>query len=445
MVIHEMYAIIGAGPTGLSMARNLQKLGLPFIGFEMHSDVGGLWDADSATSTMYESAHLISSKRMTEFKEFPMRDDVAEYPHHSELKSYFQDYAKHFELYPHFEFETEVVRAEREDERWKITTRHGDKEQTRTFDGLMLCNGTLHEPNKPALPGNFTGTVIHSSEYKQARMFDGQRVLIIGCGNSGADIAVDAVHHARSVDMSMRRGYYFLPKFVMGRPIDTLGAGQLGLPRPLKQFVDGAMVRALVGKPSNYGLPDPDYKLYEAHPVLNSLLLHYAGHGDIKIRKDIQTCTGNTVTFSDGSSGEYDLIVQATGYKLHYPFITKDELNWHDAAPELYMNCFHPIHDNLFVMGMLEASGLGWEARSRQAELVALYLLQLQNGAASAQKFKQEKAAHATDRLDGGYAYLKLERMAHYVNKQAYNKAMSDHIKALRADLPQPAAEPQAA
>ena len=433
--IHAMYAIIGAGPTGLSMARNLQKLGLPFTGFEIHSDVGGLWDADSPTSTMYESAHLISSKRTTEFKEFPMRDDVAQYPHHTELKQYFQDYARHFELYPHFEFDTEVLRVERSGEQWQITTRSNGEEQVRHFEGVMLCNGTLHEPNRPELPGDFSGRVIHSSEYKTAKMFDGLRVLIIGCGNSGADIAVDAVHHANSVDMSLRRGYHCLPKFVLGRPIDTLGAGQWGLPRPIKQFVDGTVIKALVGKPSDYGLPDPDYKLYESHPVLNSLLLHHAGHGDVKVRKNIENCAGKTVSFADGSSAEYDLIVQATGYKLHYPFIDKKALNWHGAAPELYLNCLHPHDDSLFMMGMVEATGLGWEARNRQAELVALYIQQLKNGAASAKKLQKTKAEQIGQRLDGGYAYLKLDRMAYYVNKQVYNRVLTNHIEALKADL----------
>ena len=104
-----MYAIIGAGPMGLASARNLQKLGIPFIGFEQHSDVGGLWDIDYPHSTMYESAHLISSKRMTEFAEFPMDDSVAPYPHHSEMRRYFHDYASHFQLRRHYEFNTRVI------------------------------------------------------------------------------------------------------------------------------------------------------------------------------------------------------------------------------------------------------------------------------------------------------------------------------------------------
>src|SRR5690606_9047678 len=123
----------------------------------------------------------------------------------------------------------------------------------------------------------------------------GKRVLIVGCGNSGADIAVDAVHHAAKVDISLRRGYYFVPKFIFGRPTDTLG-GRLKLPRRLKQLLDGLLVRAVMGKPSQYGLPDPDYRMYESHPVMNSLILHYLGRGDVGPRPDIAAIDGHRVT-----------------------------------------------------------------------------------------------------------------------------------------------------
>lgn len=432
-----MYAVIGAGPMGLSMARNLQKYGLDFIGFEIHDDVGGLWDIHSPTSTMYQSAHLISSKRMTEFDEFPMADDVATYPHHSTMCQYFRDYAAHFDLYPHFEFATKVLDVQPDGQGWQITTQCQGQTQTRYFDGVMLCNGTLHKPNKPQLPGEFAGQIVHSADYKNADVLRDQRVLMVGCGNSGADITVDAVHAAKSVDLSVRRGYYFLPKFLKGKPIDTLG-GAIKLPRRAKQIVDAALIRAAVGKPSDYGLPDPDYRLYESHPVMNTLILHHIGHGDITVRGDIQRCEGHTVHFKDGSSGDYDLIMLATGYDLDYPFIDPALVNWQGAAPQLYLNAFHPERDNLFVMGMVEASGLGWEGRNKQAELVALYLHQLRQQAASAKTFKQIKQNRAGQRLDGGYAYLQLDRMAYYVNKDQYLKALAKHRQALLADY-QPA------
>ena len=430
-----MYAVIGAGPMGLACARNLQKQGIPFTGFELHSDVGGLWDIDNPHSTMYDSAHLISSKRMTEFAEFPMADDVAPYPAHRELRRYFRDFTDHFDLRGHFEFNTRVIGLTPEGDGWALTSETGGQRQTRVFDGVMIANGTLHTPNKPALPGTYTGELMHSADYRDPEVFRNKRVLIIGCGNSGADIAVDAVHRAQSVDMSLRRGYYFLPKFLKGRPIDTLG-GKIRLPRPLKQRLDAALIRLVMGRPSDFGLPDPDYRMYESHPVINSLVLHHIGHGDIMPRRAIKAVENKTVHFNDGQSGDYDLILMATGYLLDYPFINREHLNWpeNEDAPQLYLNMLHPDYNNLFLMGMIEATGLGWEGRNQQARLAALFIREQQRGSAAAETLRARKKAHARDRLDGGYRYIKLARMAYYVNKDAYLDALSGHIRSLEQD-----------
>ena len=428
-----MYAVIGAGPMGLATARVLQKHGLPFTGFELHAGVGGLWDIANPQSTVYESAHLISSKRMTEFAEFPMRPEVAAYPRHDELKRYFVEFAEHFGLVRHYEFSTKVMRAVRvADGGWDVTTEHAGTTRTRRFAGVLIATGTLHHPFQPPLPGSFSGSVMDSAQYKSPEQLRGQRVLVVGCGNSGADIAVDAVRSAASVDISLRRGYWFLPKFLKGRPIDTLG-GLIKLPRPLKQRIDGLMVRMVVGKPSDYGLPDPDYRLYESHPVMNSLVLHHLAHGDITPRKDIAQVTGSRVTFADGTSAEYDTILQATGYALHYPFIDRASLNWaaDAAAPALYLNVMHPSDDTLFLMGMVEASGLGWQGRYEQAELVALYLKRLAERHPAALALQAEKRERFARRIDGGFKYLKLDRMAYYVHKDSYLKALRRHTRAL--------------
>ncbi|MBA4288373.1 MAG: monooxygenase [Pseudomonas sp.] len=428
-----MYAIIGAGPMGLCTARQLHKHGIAFVGFEQHDNVGGLWDIDNPHSTVYDSAHLISSKGTTEFREFPMRAEVATYPHHSEMRRYFRDYAEHFGLYAHYQFSTRVVEVQRLEKGWRLISEHHGEQREWLFDGVLIANGTLHTPHQPDLPGVFSGELMHSSAYRSPAVFDGKRVLVIGCGNSACDIAVDAVHRAASVDLSVRRGYYFLPKFTLGRPTDTLG-GAIKLPRPLKQWLDGLLVRALVGKPSQYGLPDPDYKLYESHPVMNSLVLHHLGHGDIRARRDVTQVEGLRVTFTDGEQAEYDLILQGTGYSLNYPFISREHLNWpaHAGAPQLYLNVFHPDYDDLFVLGMVEASGLGWQGRDEQAELVALYIKNLQAGSQAGKDFQAIKRAQANQRLDGGYRYLKLERMAYYVHKDSYRQRIAQHSNTLR-------------
>ena len=427
-----MYAVIGAGPMGLATARNLSKYDIPFIGFDLNSDVGGLWDIDNPHSTMYQSAHLISSKGMTEFSEFPMPDEVATYPHHSEMKRYFQAYARHFDLYRHYEFSTRVVRVEREGDGWQVTTERDGETQSRHFQGVLIANGTLHKPNQASLPGKFEGQLMHSCEYRDASVFDGKRVLIVGCGNSACDIAVDAVHRAASVDLSVRRGYYFLPKFIGGKPTDSIG-GKIKLPRSIKQRLDARLIRLIVGKPSDYGLPEPSYRMYESHPVINSLVLHHLGHGDIAPHGDIVGVVGDTVTFADGQSRVYDLVLMATGYKLDYPFIDAGELNWHNAdAPQLYLNVFHPQQRNLFMMGMVEAAGLGWEGRNEQAEMVALYIKAREKNHPVAEALEQKATAEAGQTLDGGFDYLKLERMAYYVHKDSYRKAVNAHIADLK-------------
>ncbi|PTB89704.1 monooxygenase [Pseudidiomarina aestuarii] len=420
--------VIGAGPMGLCTVRRLKEQNLAVVGLEAHADVGGLWDIDSPTSTMYDSAHLISSKCMTEFNDFPMADHVATYPKHDELKVYFQDYARHFGLYEHYRFNSTVEKIEPECDQWRVHYRQHGELQTQLASAVLLANGTLHHPNRLQLEGSFNGEMMHSCDYRSADIFAGKRVLIIGCGNSGCDIAVDAVHRAKSVDMVVRRGYYFLPKFVAGRPIDTLG-GKIKLPTRLKQTIDGLLVRLLSGKPSRYGLPDPDYRMYESHPVINTLFLHHIGHGDIKVRPGIEQLTDTGATFKDGTSGDYDLILQATGYKLHYPFIDAKHLNWNGHAPQLYLNIFNPQHPNLFVMGMVEAAGLGWQGRDDQAQLVAAVIRQQRDNPEQADAFFQRAQAHAEQRIDGGMHYLELERMAYYVHKDTYLKALAHEMK----------------
>lgn len=428
------YALIGAGPMGLAMAKTLIEQGIPFQGFELHSDVGGLWDIDGPKSTMYETAHLISSKKMTEFVDFPMDDAVAEYPSHRELKSYFQTFADHYGLRQHYLFETEVISATpvgKSGEGWRVTWRDGaGAEHADVFAGLLIANGTLSEPNMPKFKGSFAGELIHSSDYRDPEIFKGKRVLIIGAGNSGCDIAVDAIHHGKSCDISMRRGYYFVPKYIFGRPADTMG-GKIKLPMWLKRRVDGMILKWFTGDPQKYGFPKPEYALYESHPVVNSLILFHAGHGDIKVRPDVDHFDGHAVHFKDGSQADYDLVLAATGYRLHYPFVDKALINWQGDAPHLFLNCLHPERDDVFVLGMVEASGLGWQGRHEQAEMVALYISALRKGTMAATALKQEKGS-GFKRVTGGMNYIDLPRMAYYVDKATYRNAVTSWIAALK-------------
>lgn len=430
------YAIIGAGPSGLAAARALQKAGIDFDGFEASRGVGGLWDIDNPRSTMYESAHLISSRTTTEFAEFPMRS-TADYPSHRELIAYFREFADHFGLTERFRFDTKVTSLQRTDDggwmlRAAASTNPGEVVEQH-YDGVVLANGTLAEPNIPAFRGEFTGELLHTSAYKSATQLTGKRVLVIGAGNSGCDIAVDAVHHAASVDMSVRRGYYFVPRYLFGRPSDTLNQGR-PLPARLKQLVDTRVLRAFTGDPVRFGFPKPDYKIYESHPIVNTLILNHLGQGDLRIRADVDRFEGRTVHFRDGSSGEYDLVLLATGYKLDYPFVDRAELAWTGFSPRLYLNAFPPSFNGLYAMGMIEASGIGWQGRAEQAELIAAYLAALERHPERAAAFRARVTGEPWPDLTGGYKYLGLERMSYYVNKDAYRHAVRAAAETLRTD-----------
>ncbi len=423
----KKYAIIGAGPAGLAGARALKKLGIEFDGYEAHSDVGGLWNINNPLSTVYESAHLISSKKKTEFTEFPMKSEIADFPNHRELCQYFQDYATAFGLKEHYQFNTKVITAIPHLNEWELSLSNGHKVK---YAGVIIASGTLNHPNIPSFKGEFTGEMVHSASYKSPAIFEGKKVLIVGAGNSGCDIAVDAVHRADSVAMSVRRGYHFVPKYVFGRPADTIG-GKFKLPPKLKQKVEGALLKVFMGKPEDFGFPKPDHELYECHPVVNSLVLHHVGHGDIVVKADIDYFEGKTVHFKDGKSEMFDLILLATGYKLSYPFMDKKYLNWGEGpSPQLYLNIFSPHRPNLFVLGLIEAAGIGWQGRAEQAALVAAFIKAFDDKSPKAIDFLKLVQKNNID-LSGGYNYMKLDRMAYYVHTDTYRESIRAHLTLL--------------
>ncbi|MEX1223727.1 MAG: NAD(P)-binding domain-containing protein, partial [Pirellulales bacterium] len=226
----QRVCIIGAGSSGLACLRTLQQQGLPVDCLERDADIGGIWQFDKPTGGIYASTHLISSKRQTEFPDFPMPKEYPPFPSHREVFAYFQEYARQFGLYDAIEFNTTVTQVERVGELWRVTLAEG---QQRDYGALIIANGHNWDPRLPELPGEFTGTTLHSHDYKSPDILAGRRVLVVGAGNSGCDIAVESAQHAAITYHSTRRGYHYLPKFLFGRPIDSCGEQLLRWRLPL--------------------------------------------------------------------------------------------------------------------------------------------------------------------------------------------------------------------
>src|SRR5262249_19614676 len=151
------------------------------------------------------------------------------------------------------------------------------------------------------------------------------------------------------------------------------------------------------GWPEDYGLPKPDHRFLETHPIVNSQLLYHVGHGDITPKPDIAKLDGGAVEFVDGSRAEVDLIVYATGYNISFPFIDREHLNWQGDRPNLYLHVFHPQYDHLFVAGMIQSDSGLWGLADYQAQLIARFILAAERNEAAAERFRQLKREDRPD------------------------------------------------
>ncbi|MFB6398201.1 flavin-containing monooxygenase [Polymorphospora lycopeni] len=364
----DTVCVVGAGASGLAAVKNLREHGFDVDCYERETGIGGAWNWRHDRSPVYASTHLISSRPLTQYPDFPMPDSWPDYPHHSQLLSYLERYADHFGLRQHIWFGTEVVRAVPVDGgRWEVTTRSTGgygPERTQRYAAVVVANGHNWAPKQPTYEGleDFRGTVIHASAYKDPAQLRGKRVLVVGAGNTGCDLAVEAAQSATACWHSTRRGYWYAPKYVFGRPADQVNDAVLALRLPLRarQWLFHRTLRLTVGDLTRFGLPAPDHRVYETHPIANSQLVYHVGHGRITPVGDVVRFHRDGVELSGGVEIEPDLVIFATGYLPRFEFLAPDVLEL-DAAgrPSLYLNAFPRHHPTLAVAGLLQPdSGL---------------------------------------------------------------------------------------
>jgi hypothetical protein len=379
--VNPRICVIGAGPSGIAAAKECiaHGFGDGLVVFEKSDQVGGNWVYRDVPghSSVYETTHIISSKYYSEYEDFAMPPGTPDYPHHTHLLKYFQDYAGKFGVTPKIRFSTEVTRATRgADGKWTLESRGPGGSRTETFDVLMVANGHHWNPRLPQYPGTFTGQFIHSHEFKKAEPFRDQRVLVIGGGNSAADVAVECSRVAARCCISMRRGHWFLPKFMFGWPGDVIYEKTANwMPRWLRQLLLRLTIWMVAGNNERFGLQAPDYGVLEGHPTLNSELMYFLGHGEIVPRVGVSRLDGRRVHFADGHSEEFDVIIAATGYRITFPFFDKSFVDWEDANyVPLWRRMFHAEVSNLYFIGLFQPLGCIWPLADYQAMLACLEL-----------------------------------------------------------------------
>jgi cation diffusion facilitator CzcD-associated flavoprotein CzcO len=310
-----------------------------------------------------------------QYADYPMPRSYPDFPHHTLIAAYFEDYVDHFGFRKHIVFQTSVERVRLDGKRWRVKLSTGEE---RTYDALLVANGHHWDPlmPDPQFPGadRFKGAQMHAHHYKSKDVLRDKRVVVVGMGNSAMDIAVESSEVAKATYLSARRGVHVVPKYMFGRPLDQIFTTAL-VPWPVRQRLGGMLHKIIVGDMTRYGLPKPDHRIGEAHPTISGRILDRLTHGAITPKPNIASLDETRVTFTDGSAVEADVVIYCTGYKVTFPFFDPELVSAKDNELPLFMRVFHPAHPQLMFIGLLQPLGAIMPLAELQGKWVAKYLL----------------------------------------------------------------------
>ena len=303
--------IIGAGPAGLAMAGQLAQRGLPFTVLEASDHIGFSW------RNYYDRLHLHTVKKYSELPHFPFPKDYPLYASRLQFVEYLERYAEHFKIKPLFSQPVSSIQ-QNADQTWEVKT----KTDTFTADRVIMATGYNRVPNKPELPGqlNFRGIIWHSHEYRNGAPFRHENVLVVGMGNTGAELALDLLEYSAKPLISVRNPINIIRREVFGRPTQSIAILLSKLPDWLYDLIAGFSQRLTVGDVSAYGLGKPTHPpSYDSRrgktPVIDVGTLDQIKAGNITVVPGIKHINEKTVTFTDGRELPFEAIILATGYR----------------------------------------------------------------------------------------------------------------------------------
>jgi cation diffusion facilitator CzcD-associated flavoprotein CzcO len=303
--------VIGAGPGGLAVAGCLAQRGVPAEIIESGDAVGTSW------RNHYRRLHLHTVKQHSALPHRPFPETAPRYVPRQQVVDYLADYAQAFKLKPRFGEEAASI------------TRHEGGWLTRCRSGLsfltpavVLATGANRRPNLPAFPGqeSYRGRILHSHEYRDGQPFAGQRVLVVGMGNTGAEIALDVAQSGGKATLAVRSPVNIVLRDVLGRPTQVTSIMLSRLPDRLAEAIARLFRDWTVGDLSAYGLQtsptSPLRQLREEGrtPVIDVGTLALIRRGEIAARPGIEAFTPGGVRFTDGREEDFDAVIMATGY-----------------------------------------------------------------------------------------------------------------------------------
>ncbi|CAN9500628.1 unnamed protein product [Ophioblennius macclurei] len=371
-------AVIGAGSSGLVCIKCCLDEGLEPVCFESSDDIGGLWrfkeNPEADRASIYQSVIINTSKEMMCFSDFPIPAHYPNYMHNSLIMDYFRSYADNFHLTKYIRFNTKVWQVKKRSDfsksgQWDVETENKDgKKEKHIFDAVMICIGHHCNPNMPLgdFPGieTFTGKYFHSRDYKTPEEWRHKKVVVIGIGNSGGDIAVELSRVTKQLYLSTRRGAWVLNRVGLnGYPIDMLFTRATDI---LRHTLPTGYICGIVENQLNtrfnhslYSLK-PKHRVFSQHPTVNDELPNRIISGTVQVKPNIRRFSGSSVEFDDGSIVEdVDLVVFATGYTFSYPFLSSNVISVSNNKTPLYKYVFPPdlARPTLAFIGLVQPLG----------------------------------------------------------------------------------------
>ena len=421
-IVSQHFAIIGAGAGGLAAAKYLGAKGIETSIFECGSQIGGLWvyDNDSGMSPAYRSLHINSEAMASSFIDFPFPPDAPLYPDHGEMSRYFRRYADHFDLARRVRFRSRVTAVEPVDGRFRIELDNGASE---TFDGVVVATGHQSVPRHPPQISEFTGTYTHAHGYRVPEPYAGKRVLVIGPGNSGVDIAADICPVTEHTVLSARSPVLIMPRMMFGVPNSrTLSKLEKPfLPWRLRVWIRTRMTAMFHGRMEQWGFSTPRTR---THPISHPTLISQIAWGRIAVKPGIAGVEGNRITFTDGSEDRFDAIIAATGYNTAIPFLSDDISPVECATTHvaLYNRVAHPRIDGLYFIGYFDVTG---GSNIRMMDDQAEYIAAMVSGAVRRPPSAEMLAAIESERAWAATQFPDTPRYGLELDPRRYRKRLA--------------------
>uniref|UniRef100_F7BCQ6 Flavin-containing monooxygenase n=2 Tax=Monodelphis domestica TaxID=13616 RepID=F7BCQ6_MONDO len=333
-------AVIGAGVSGLAAIKICLEEGLEPTCFEGSHDIGGLWRyeencAPGKSYSVYKSATCNTSKEMTAFSDYPFPDHYPNYLHNSKLMKYLRMYVKHFDLLKYIHFLSKVCSVKKSSDfsstgQWDVVVEADGTQEFYVFDAVMVCSGYYTDPCFPLenFPGitSFKGVYFHSWEYRSPETFLGKKILVVGIGNSGADVASELSHVAKQVFLSTRRGAWVWNRvWDNGNPMDTVLFTRFN--SVINRILTTSMINKWAENKLNsrfnhdvYGL-QPNHRFLSHQATLSDDLPHHIISGRLRVKPNVKEFTETAAIFEDGTQAQVDVVIFATGYTFNFPFL----------------------------------------------------------------------------------------------------------------------------